>query len=197
MEAMIAALCLLLLLAGDILLVVLLLRSRRPADDTGHTQELEDWLEERLARQADDFDKKLRASQSALADQNYAAIRGVKDAVDGMGAQLTGSQAAQQKNLEGRFQTMEKTLESRLRTMELSNTQRLEEMRRTLTEGMDAVRAENAKKLDEIRHTVDEQLQDTLQKRVSESFKTVSDQLEQVYKGLGEMQSLADEVGGL
>ena len=49
MEAMIAALCLLLLLAGDILLVVLLLRSRRPADDTGHTQELEDWLEERLA----------------------------------------------------------------------------------------------------------------------------------------------------
>ena len=114
-----------------------------------------------------------------------------------MGAQLTGSQAAQQKNLEGRFQTMEKTLESRLRTMELSNTQRLEEMRRTLTEGMDAVRAENAKKLDEIRHTVDEQLQDTLQKRVSESFKTVSDQLEQVYKGLGEMQSLAADVGGL
>ena len=197
MEAMIAALCLLLLLTGDILLVVLLLRSRRPADDTGHIQELEDWLEERLARQADDFDKKLRASQSALADQNYAAIRGVKDAVDGMGAQLTGSQAAQQKNLEGRFQTMEKTLESRLRTMELSNTQRLEEMRRTLTEGMDAVRAENAKKLDEIRHTVDEQLQDTLQKRVSESFKTVSDQLEQVYKGLGEMQSLAADVGGL
>ena len=197
MEAMIAAPCLLLLLAGDILLVVLLLRSRRPADDTGHIQELEDWLEERLARQADDFDKKLRASQSALADQNYAAIRGVKDAVDGMGAQLTGSQAAQQKNLEGRFQTMEKTLESRLRTMELSNTQRLEEMRRTLTEGMDAVRAENAKKLDEIRHTVDEQLQDTLQKRVSESFKTVSDQLEQVYKGLGEMQSLAADVGGL
>ena len=92
---------------------------------------------------------------------------------------------------------MEKTLESRLRTMELSNTQRLEEMRRTLTEGMDAVRAENAKKLDEIRHTVDEQLQDTLQKRVSESFKTVSDQLEQVYKGLGEMQSLAADVGGL
>ena len=92
---------------------------------------------------------------------------------------------------------MEKTLESRLRTMELSNAQRLEEMRRTLTEGMDAVRAENAKKLDEIRHTVDEQLQDTLQKRVSESFKTVSDQLEQVYKGLGEMQSLAADVGGL
>ena len=185
----------LLVFAVFAMMIVLLLRSFRPSKD--QTRELEEWLEERLTRQAEEFDKKLRASQSALADQNYAAIRGVKDAVDGMGAQLTGSQAAQQKNLEGRFQTMEKTLESRLRTMELSNTQRLEEMRRTLTEGMDAVRAENAKKLDEIRHTVDEQLQDTLQKRVSESFKTVSDQLEQVYKGLGEMQSLAADVGGL
>ena len=196
MEPRIAALCLLLLLAGDVLLVVLLVRSRRP-DDAGRQQELESWLEERLARQADDFGRLLQMSQDALSKQNYAAIRGVKDAVDGMGVQLTGGQSAQQKNLEGRFQTMEKTLESRLRTLELSNTQRLEEMRRTLTEGMDAVRAENAKKLDEIRHTVDEQLQDTLQKRVSESFKTVSDQLEQVYKGLGEMQSLAADVGGL
>ena len=196
MEPMIAALCLLLLLAGDVLLVVLLVRSRRP-DDAGRQQELESWLEERLARQADDFGRLLQMSQDALSKQNYAAIRGVKDAVDGMGVQLTGGQSAQQKNLEDRFQTMEKTLESRLRTLELSNTQRLEEMRRTLTEGMDAVRAENAKKLDEIRHTVDEQLQDTLQKRVSESFKTVSDQLEQVYKGLGEMQSLAADVGGL
>ena len=185
----------LLVFAVFAMMIVLLLRSFRPSKD--QTRELEEWLEERLTRQAEEFDKKLRASQSALADQNYAAIRGVKDAVDGMGMQLTGSQSAQQKNLEGRFQTMEKTLESRLRTMELSNAQRLEEMRRTLTEGMDAVRAENAKKLDEIRHTVDEQLQDTLQKRVSESFKTVSDQLEQVYKGLGEMQSLAADVGGL
>src|SRR5699024_6928390 len=184
-------------LAIFVMMPVLLVRSFRPPRDKDQARELEDWLEERLARQADEFDKKLRASQSALADQNYAAIRGVKDAVDGMGAQLTGSQTAQQKNQESRFQTLEKTLESRLRTMELSNAQRLEEMRRTLTEGMDAVRAENAKKLDEIRSTVDEQLQDTLQKRVSESFKTVSDQLEQVYKGLGEMQSLAADVGGL
>ena len=185
----------LLALAIFAMMIVLLFRSFRPAKD--QTRDLEDWMAEQLDEQADAFERMLQASQDALSKQNYAAIRGVKDAVDGMGMQLTGSQSAQQKNLEGRFQTMEKTLESRLRTMELSNTQRLEEMRRTLTEGMDAVRAENAKKLDEIRHTVDEQLQDTLQKRVSESFKTVSDQLEQVYKGLGEMQSLAADVGGL
>ena len=185
----------LLALAIFAMMIVLLFRSFRPAKD--QTRDLEDWMAEQLDEQADAFERMLQASQDALSKQNYAAIRGVKDAVDGMGMQLTGSQSAQQKNLEGRFQTMEKTLESRLRTMELSNAQRLEEMRRTLTEGMDTVRAENAKKLDEIRHTVDEQLQDTLQKRVSESFKTVSDQLEQVYKGLGEMQSLAADVGGL
>lgn len=51
--------------------------------------------------------------------------------------------------------------------------------------------------LEEIRGTVDEKLQTTLEKRISESFKTVSSQLEQVYKGLGEMQSLASDVGGL
>ena len=185
----------LLALAIFAMMIVLLFRSFRPAKD--QTRDLEDWMAEQLDEQADAFERMLQASQDALSKQNYAAIRGVKDAVDGMGMQLTGSQSAQQKNLEGRFQTMEKTLESRLRTMELSNAQRLDEMRRTLTEGMDTVRAENAKKLDEIRRTVDEQLQDTLQKRVSESFKTVSDQLEQVYKGLGEMQSLAADVGGL
>ena len=92
MEPMIAALCLLLLLAGDVLLVVLLVRSRRP-DDADRQQELESWLEERLARQADDFGRLLQMSQDALSKQNYAAIRGVKDAVDGMGVQLTGGQS--------------------------------------------------------------------------------------------------------
>ena len=149
----------LLALAIFAMMIVLLFRSFRPAKD--QTRDLEDWMAEQLDEQADAFERMLQASQDALSKQNYAAIRGVKDAVDGMGMQLTGSQSAQQKNLEGRFQTMEKTLESRLRTMELSNAQRLEEMRRTLTEGMDTVRAENAKKLDEIRRTVDEQLQDT------------------------------------
>ena len=70
-------------------------------------------------------------------------------------------------------------------------------MRKALADGLAAMQAQNAQKLDEIRHTVDEQLQDALQKRVTESFKAVNDQLEQVYKGLGEMQSLAADVGGL
>ena len=178
-------------------MIVLLYRSFRPSGEKDQTRELKDWMEERLKQQAAEYERLLQMSQDALGKQNYAAVRGVKDAVDGMAGQMAASQAAGQKGQEARFATLERTVESRLRTMELSNEQKLGEMRRTLTEGMDAVRAENAKKLDEIRRTVDEQLQDTLQKRVSDSFKTVSDQLEQVYKGIGEMQTLAADVGGL
>ena len=56
---------------------------------------------------------------------------------------------------------------------------------------MQEMRQDNNRKLEEIRGTVDEKLQDTLQKKITESFKTVSAQLEQVYRGLGEMQNLA------
>ncbi len=62
---------------------------------------------------------------------------------------------------------------------------------------MKELRQENSQKLDEMRKTVDEKLQTTLEKRLSESFKTVSERLEQVHKGLGEMQNLATGVGDL
>ena len=74
---------------------------------------------------------------------------------------------------------------------------RLDGVRATLLQGMANIRADNNKKLDEIRGTVDEKLEATLQRRVSESFRAVSTQLEQVYKGLGEMQNLAADVGSL
>lgn len=178
-----------LLLAANVLLGVLVARSflAKPRD---RTEELEQWLDERLARQAEEYDRRLRESQSGLADQTYTAVRGVSDtlqaSVQNMSSLLSANQNAQQKAMERRLQTLEST-----------NEQKLDNMRKTLTEGMDSLRSENNRKLDEIRHTVDEQLQDTLQKRINESFKAVNEQLEQVYKGLGEMQSLASDVGGL
>ncbi len=70
-------------------------------------------------------------------------------------------------------------------------------LRDALAQGLETIRTDNSVKLDDIRGTVDEKLQTTLQKRISDSFRTVSQQLEQVYKGLGEMQTLAADVGGL
>ncbi|HUX53215.1 MAG TPA: DNA recombination protein RmuC [Williamwhitmania sp.] len=74
---------------------------------------------------------------------------------------------------------------------------RLEKVRETVEGRLKIMQDENAKKLDEMRATVDEKLQTTLEKRLGESFKQVSERLEQVHKGLGEMQTLANGVGDL
>ncbi len=78
-----------------------------------------------------------------------------------------------------------------------SNEQRLKEVRATLDEKLKELQTENSLKLEEMRKTVDEKLHATLEKRLGESFKQVSDRLEQVHKGLGEMQTLAVGVGDL
>ncbi len=77
------------------------------------------------------------------------------------------------------------------------NEARIEKMRDTLNQSVSRLQEENGKKLEEMRQTVDEKLHATLDKRLGESFSLVSQRLEQVYKGLGEMQSLASGVGDL
>ena len=77
------------------------------------------------------------------------------------------------------------------------NEQRIEKMRDTLEKSVSRMQEDNAKKLDEMRKTVDEKLQSTLEERLSRSFSLVNERLEQVYKGLGEMQTLASGVGDL
>jgi DNA recombination protein RmuC len=72
-----------------------------------------------------------------------------------------------------------------------------EKLRLTVEARLDILRTENSKKLDEMRQTVDEKLQSTLEKRLGESFNTVSEQLKRVHEGLGEMQNLATGVGDL
>ena len=180
-----AGLYTLLLVVICLLQALLLYRTGKPAarqDD----EALKEWLRQQLEAQA----RVLEEKQTQQAQQNLAAMAHISDtlqtAVQGMSSTLTAGQNAQQQ-----------TMEQRLQGLEASNARKLEEMRKTLADGLAAMQAQNAQKLDEIRHTVDEQLQDALQKRVTESFKAVNDQLEQVYKGLGEMQSLAADVGGL
>ena len=73
----------------------------------------------------------------------------------------------------------------------------IEGIKSNINDQLDKIRTENEKKLEEIRKTVDEKLQGTLEKRLGESFKQVSDRLEAVHKGLGEMKNLASGVGDL
>jgi len=84
-----------------------------------------------------------------------------------------------------------------LRELAESNTKALEQIRSTLDTRVKQLQEENEKKLEEMRKTVDEKLQGTLEKRLGESFKQVSERLEAVQRGLGEMQNLATGVGDL
>ncbi len=84
-----------------------------------------------------------------------------------------------------------------LLTLTQSNEQRLDRMRETIEERLRTLQEENTKKLDQMREIVDKELHATLEKRLGESFRLVSERLEQVHKGLGEMQALASSVGDL
>ncbi|MFM6986984.1 MAG: DNA recombination protein RmuC [Hydrogenophaga sp.] len=93
--------------------------------------------------------------------------------------------------------TLGDTLTQQLKALMESNERRLAEMRGTLEAQIQQLQASNASKLDEMRATVDEKLHATLEQRLGESFKQVAERLEQVHKGLGEMQNLAQGVGDL
>lgn len=88
-------------------------------------------------------------------------------------------------------------LQSRQAESTMLTEQKLEQMRRGMSESLERMQTGNQAQLDNIRKTVDEKLQDTLDRKLNDSFQLVSQRLEQVYKGLGEMQNLAVGVGDL
>jgi DNA recombination protein RmuC len=90
-----------------------------------------------------------------------------------------------------------KNLEGKVTELTDSNAKKLQEIQLTLQSEMEKMRKGNEEKLDKMRETVDEKLQGTLEKRLGESFKLVSDNLEAVQRGLGEMKNLATDVGSL
>ena len=88
-------------------------------------------------------------------------------------------------------------LNRQFEAMAVQNEQKLENIRNTMEKRISALQEDNNKQLEQMRHTVDEKLQKTLEERIGQSFRLVSERLEQVYKGLGEMQTLAAGVGDL
>ncbi|MHB1712306.1 MAG: DNA recombination protein RmuC [Acidimicrobiales bacterium] len=119
---------------------------------------------------------------------------------DDLGRSREESTTAAQKareELAGNLKNVGDSLNRQLAGLTLSTEQRLDTVRNAVEQRLTAMQTDNALKLDQMRATVDEKLQSTLEKRLGESFKQVSDRLEQVHKGLGEMQTLAGSVGDL
>lgn len=123
-------------------------------------------------------------------DALTAATRGILDSLKGdLHSQLATMSAALKDQLEANTR--------QLTGLMASQQQEAQALRAALNERLAAIQQDNAAKLEEMRRTVDEKLQSTLEQRLGESFKLVSDRLEQVHKGLGEMQTLAGSVGDL
>ena len=191
---------LLLLVVINLLLVVWLLVRKPVVNDKASADLLaniaagHDSLERELRREISDSSRASRQElattfatfQQALVQQSGEAIRTQNTQIDAFGQQLALLQ-----------KTLSDTLVTQLQSVSESNARRMGEVRETLEKQLAQLQFTNSAKLDEMRKTVDEKLQTTLETRLGESFKQVADRLEQVHKGLGEMQTLAQGVGDL
>lgn len=118
-------------------------------------------------------------------------------AVNALGGNLQNSLSSQLEQFRNVTGDSIRQMENRIRSLEKVSNDRLAVLNEQLNSSLAVIREENSKQLAEIRGTVDEKLQDVLEKRISESFRTVSERLEAVYRGLGEMKNLASDVGSL
>ncbi len=171
------------LLAVALVRLAAVARNSGDGADTGARLETIQTQNERLEREL----------RTELASARAEATQNAKHARD----ELASSLAQFTQTLQNQLASIASLQNERLSTLTQSNEQRMEAVRATVEGRLELLRADNAQKLEQMRATVDEKLHQTLELRLGESFKLVSDRLEQVHKGLGEMQSLATGVGDL
>ena len=168
-----------------------------------------------VRRKPDETVTKLKASLSSLENRHQQTEHIIKDEISRNREETAGSAKNAREELGKSFKDFSDSLLKRvtenagmqkgqldsfskqLGDMTKLNEDKLEAMRLSMENQLRALQKDNNKKLEQMRATVDEKLQSTLEKRLGESFKQVSERLEQVYKGLGEMRTLATGVGDL
>ena len=166
----------------------------------GHAAALEPGfraLENSLERGLERTERELREEMARGRQEAAGSARGDREehaqALDRLAKALAG-QVGQLSALQG--QQLE-AFAQQLARLTQSNEQRFEQLRQSVEARLSAIQADNAGKLEEMRRTVDEKLHATLEQRLGDSFRLVSERLELVHKGLGEMQTLAAGVGDL
>jgi DNA recombination protein RmuC len=176
------------------LLLLLWLALRPPADPTGpQIERLERELRDELGRTAQTLRADLGTFQQMLLTQGGDVARTQNERIDSFRTQL----AAMQQQTDGALRRYSETLAEQLRLLSEASERRQAELRGAVEARLVALQEGNEKKLEQMRATVDEKLHATLEQRLGESFKQVAERLEQVHKGLGEMQGLARDVGAL
>ena len=156
----------------------------------GDVSRTQNELIEAFGRQLASTQQQLGASlgQATLAQVEQARL--AREALDQTLETQGARQAASLKDLSA-------TLSLQLEALVRANDQRMGEVRLAVENRLAAIQQDNEKKLEQIRATVDEKLHATLEQRLGESFRQVAERLEQVHRGIGEMQKLASDVGSL
>ncbi len=145
----------------------------------------------------DRLDRLVRDEGERSRQQAQAAERALREELSGLIHQYNETIVRRVNENAGNQLAQLDSFAKQLRQLTQSNDQKLDRMRETLQAQLVALQEDNSKKLEAMRQTVDEKLHATLEKRLGESFQMVSERLEQVHKGLGEMQTLAAGVGDL
>ena len=198
------------------LLLLLWLALRRSADTAApHVDRLGRELRDELGRQAQATRGDLATFQQMLLTQSGDVARTQNEQIDSFRGQLSATQqmlsgalaqatqaAAAQSQASREAQDLAlrhfgEGIAEQLRALSAGNDQRLAEVRQAVEARLAALQEGNEKKLEQMRATVDEKLHATLELRLGESFRQVAERLDQVHKGLGEMQVLARDVGSL
>jgi DNA recombination protein RmuC len=176
-------------------LLILLWMALRPRNEAaaGSIERLERELRDELVRSAQSSRGDLGTFQQILLTQSGDVARTQNEQIDAFRVQL----AATQQQTEAALRRFSDTLSEQLQKLSDTNERRQAEMRQAVETRLVALQEGNEKKLEQMRATVDEKLHATLEQRLGESFKQVAERLEQVHKGLGEMQTLARDVGSL
>jgi len=129
--------------------------------------------------------------------ESAGSARQAREEIGGTLKFASDSQLKQMGEIAGMQKDQLDSFSKQLLAMTKLNEEKLEALRKAVETQLRTMQEDNSRRLEQMRAVVDEKLQSTLEKRLSESFKQVSERLEQVYKGLGEMRSLATGVGDL
>ena len=150
-------------------------------------------LEDQLKRLKSALREEFSTNRKEMGDQSQSQRKELADNMAEFRKQVDEQGKDQSELLRQRFSDLIKQLDEQNK----KSLDSVKDVRGTVEKQLTEMREDNTKKLEEMRKTVDEKLQSTLEKRLGESFKQVSERLEQVHKGLGEMQTLASGVGDL
>ncbi len=154
---------------------------------------LESSLKDEVARNREEFSKNSRETREELTN----SFKTFGDSISSRMSEVANLQKNQLDTFSNQLTTLTKTNEDKIERMTQATEQKLDKMRETIESKLKTIQEDNSQQLEKMRQTVDEKLHKTLEQRLGESFKIVSERLELVHKGLGEMQNLAIGVGDL